>query len=119
MKRASPTLSDEQHVVAKRLLDYVRAEIDIFAKGDADAAFRIRRWVHARLQLDNRPPRNLQKKKFDQQKGICTECNRAFTELLGLPLHRIGPGDYAMENTVLVHRECHVAIHGRGSSEPD
>ncbi len=90
-ERTSPTLTDEQQVVAKRLLDYVRAEIENFAQGDADAAFRIRRWGHARLQLDNRPPRALQKRKFDQQKGICPECNRAFTELLGLPLHRVGP----------------------------
>jgi hypothetical protein len=115
MRRSSPTLTDEQQVVARRLLDYVRAEIERFAQGDADAAFRIRRWVHARLQLDNRPPRALQKRKFDQQNGMCPECDRAFTALLGLPLHRIGPGDYAIDNTVLVHPECHVAIHRRGA----
>jgi len=73
MKRTAPTLTDEQHVVAKRLLDYVRAEIEKLSQGDEDAAFRIRRFIHARLQLDRRPPRGLQKRKFGQRLRNCQD----------------------------------------------
>jgi hypothetical protein len=119
VKRSAATLTEEERAAAQKLLDHVRAEITTLAQGDPGVAFRIRRFIHARLQLDGRPPRALQKRKFEEQEGRCSECKQPFIEMSGLHLHRTTRAAYSAENTVLVHRECHTRIHSGGEPAPD
>jgi hypothetical protein len=119
MKRPAVTLSTDEQTAAQTLLDYVRTEVARLAGGNPGAAFRINRFVHARLQKDGRPTQALQKAKFEEQQGRCAECHQQFSEIAGLPLHRTTPEPYSAENTVLVHPTCHTRIHQRGNAPPD
>lgn len=120
-RQLAQTLNKAQHETALRLLNQIRSEIQVLSEGDPDLAFRIRRFIHQRLQLDGRPPRALQRRQFDKQHGGCDECKEAFAEITGTHLHRTGPGAYAEDNTVLLHPECHREVHRRlgASAEPD
>jgi hypothetical protein len=112
------TLDNEQREAALKVLNYVRNEITVLSKGDVDLAFRIRRFIHARLQLDNRPSRALQRLKFDEQQGRCAECNQPF-EQKGTHLHRLRPEGYTADNTILLHPVCHTALHRRLGTPPE
>ena len=46
------TLSNEQRGAALKILNQVRSDIRVVAYGDPDVAFHVRRFIHARLQLD-------------------------------------------------------------------
>lgn len=118
-EQLAQTLNNEQREAALKLLNYVRGEIRTLANGDADLAFRMRRFIHARLQLDNRPPRALQRRKFDDQQGRCAECEEPFAQLTGTHLHRLKPEEYSAENTILLHPKCHTELHRRLGTPPE
>lgn len=105
------TLNNEEREAARRILDDVRAEIERVSKDDADETFRIRRYVHARLQLEERGVRQqrerLRRRLFDRQQGRCGYCGERLEQLSGTHVHRKGTGGYAEEITVLVHPKCH------------
>ena len=53
-KQIALTVTNQQRDEALRMIAYVEGEIERVSKGDEDLAFRLRRFVHARLQLKNR-----------------------------------------------------------------
>lgn len=114
-KQLSLTLTNEQRDETRKVLDYVAGEIDRISAGDEDLAFRIRRYIHARLQLKNRgnvqQREKLRKSLFGRQKGTCALCDKPFTELSGTHVHRTGPGGYTEANCQLVHEDCHEKHH--------
>ena len=114
-KQIALTVTNQQRDEALRMIAYVEGEIERVSKGDEDLAFRLRRFVHARLQLKNRGSvqqrEKLRRGLFDKQQGRCALCDRPFTELLRTHLHRMGAGRYTEANTQLVHQECHEKHH--------
>ncbi len=114
-KQLSLTLTNEQRDEARKILEHIATEIDRISGGDEDLAFRVRRYVDARLQLKNRGSvqqrEKLRKQLFAKQKGLCALCGEPFTELAGLHVHRVGPGGYTEMNCQLVHEGCHEKHH--------
>ena len=114
------TLTNEQREAARKILEHVSGEVERISKGDPDVTFRMRRYIHARLQLKNRGTpqqrEKLRKRLFDKQKGSCAFCRKPFEQLSGTNLHRTGPARYTEANTVLVHQVCH-EDHHRGAGE--
>lgn len=118
-KQLALTLTNEQREGARKILQYVADEVERIAGGDPDLSFRLRRYVHARIQGKNRPPEKLRGRLFDEQEGMCKFCRKPITQLKGTDMHRVGPGRYTEENTVLVHRACHQEHHLREGSQPE
>lgn len=118
-KQLAITLTNEQREGAREILRYVADEVERIADGDADLSFRLRRYVHARLQLKNRPSAKLRARLFDKQDGLCELCLKAIAQLKGTDIHRVGPGRYTEENTVLAHRACHQTHHRSEGSQPE
>ena len=119
-RQIARTLTNPQRDEALRILQYVFAEIDRYANGNEDLAFRMRRFVHARVQLKNRgtvPEREkLRKTIFAKQKGLCAFCCQP-VEVSGSPIHRTDSNRYTDQNTVLMHLKCHEEHH-RTLGEP-
>lgn len=107
------TLTNAQRDAAREILRYVAAEVERIANGDLDLSFRLRRYIHARIQLKNRPPEKLRRRLFDKQGGVCPFCREPVTKLKGTDMHRVGSGRYTEENTILLHRDCHEDHHRR------
>jgi hypothetical protein len=102
---------------AKEILDQARNNIREASASDPLAAFSIRRYVYKNLSYDERgTPASRTKLKLQKlldQEGKCayTDCPR--------PSHKMSKADepeldrldpvygYTIENTVLVHHECH------------
>lgn len=118
-KQLALTLTNGQREGAREILRYVADEVERIADGDPDLSFRLRRYVHARLQLKNRPSAKLRARLFDKQEGLCEFCRGAMTQLKGTDVHRVGPGRYTEENTVLAHRACHQDHHLSEGSQPE
>ena len=114
-KQLAITLNNAQRDAARAILDHVRGEIDRLSNGDADVLFAARRYIKARLQLDERGAAQqrgrLRTRLFDRQQGKCTICAKPLAKLSGAHVHRGGPGGYTEENTILVHPECHERHH--------
>lgn len=123
VRQIARTLTNAQREAAIEILRYVGSEVERIAGGDEDLAFRLRRYIHARVQMDNsgtsQQRQKRQKKLFDKQAGRCALCEGAFVELAGTEMHRLTPGRYTETNTVLVHRECHQEHHRRDGTAPD
>lgn len=119
-RQIARTLTNPQRDEALRILQYVFAEIDRYANGNEDLAFRMRRFVHARVQLKNRgtvPEREkLRTTIFEKQKGLCAFCSQR-VELSGSHIHRTDSNRYTDANTVLMHVKCHEEHH-RTLGEP-
>ncbi len=122
-KRIARTLTNAQRDAAIRILRYIRGEIERIATGDEDLAFRLHRYIHARVQMDNsgtsQERQKRQKRLFDKQGGKCALCGQPFEKLSGAEMHRTTPGRYTDENTVLVHRDCHQEQHLREGTPED
>lgn len=112
-KQLARTLTNAQRAAARHILQLVAAEIERVAPGDPDLSFRLRRYIHARLQLKNRPSERLRRDLFDRQNATCSFCRKPITKLKGTDMHRLGPGRYTEDNTVLLHRDCHEEQHRR------
>jgi 5-methylcytosine-specific restriction endonuclease McrA len=122
-KQLARTLTNTQRDVARQILQYVSDEVERIANGDQDLAFRVRRYIHARIQMKNtgtsQQRQKRQKKVFDKQEGKCGFCGKPFVQLSGTEMHRLTPGRYTDANTLLVHRDCHQEHHLREGSEPE
>ncbi len=101
---------------AKKILTEVRERIDKAACGDADAWFKINRYVYARLQLDERKTKPKKVDLFDSQKGLCWICKKRIDNIKDTDTHRLeaelGYGE--KDSVVLVHRKCHQQIQTGG-----
>lgn len=112
-KQLARTLTNAQRDAARQILQYVADEVERIADGDPDLSFRLRRYIHARIQLKNRPPEKLRRRLFDKQQGICDFCRKPITRLKGTDMHRVGAERYTEDNTALLHRDCHEEHHRR------
>ena len=115
-KQIARTLTNPQRDEALRILQFVLVEIDRYADGNEDLAFRMRRFVHARVQLKNRgtvPEREkLRRTIFEKQQGLCVACGEPI-DVSGSHIHRTDSNRYTVENTVLMHEKCHEEHHRR------
>jgi hypothetical protein len=95
---------------AAPILRSVRQAIEQAADGDQDLEFKIRRWIFARLQMDEaQPKRKMKKALWELGSRRCRHCGGEFKSLTGLELHRLdSTKGYLLDNCVLVHRACHV-----------
>lgn len=119
-RQIARTLTNPQRDEALRIVRHVLDEIDRYADGNEDLAFRMRRFVHARVQAKNRgtvPEREkLRKTIWKKQQGLCSFCQQP-VEISGSHIHRTDSNRYTDTNTVLMHVKCHEEHH-RKIGEP-
>lgn len=93
---------------ARSILDEVRHAIKDASNGDPDAWFKINRWVHARLNLDERKPKLAIKKALFSQSNKCSYCHGPLQSLKNIHLDRLNDEKgYSFKNCVLAHPDCH------------
>lgn len=87
----------------------VRSAIREAAKDDADVEFKLRRWIYARLLLDERKQSRLIKRKlWDSGMKYCQACGKKFSTIKGVEIHRKNEAlGYSVKNCELMHRKCH------------
>ena len=93
--------------------DVTVAALQFLAGDDAELLFALRRRLYTRLMhLERGTPMHrtkLKRLKWKAQEGRCAICDKAMDQK-GSELDRTKASDgYTMENTRLVHHECHVA----------
>ena len=91
------------------VLVYLRSAIREAAKGDTTFEFKLRRWIYARLQLDEREQSKAVKQKlWDSGIRQCQACGKKFSNIEGVEIHRKDSSlEYSVENCELMHRRCH------------
>ncbi len=95
------------------LQDVTVAALKFLAGDDPELLFALRRRLYTRLMhLERGTPMHrtkLKRLKWKAQKGVCAICEKPM-EQKGSELDRFKASDgYTVENTRLVHHECHVA----------
>lgn len=106
-------LSPEELVQANELLRQIREYLKTLAGDDSALLFAYRRKIAKELQYDERgkpAQRNkLKAMRWGLQEGKCAHCGEAFP-LKYSELDRKNAADgYTVENTELVHAQCHYA----------
>jgi hypothetical protein len=110
-------MTNSELVAAKDILNQVRQRITETANGDLVFTFALRRYIYKYLSYDERgtPAERTKIKlaKIKEQREMCAdpECpvpGRKISKSDEPELDRIDPvKGYTMENTVLLHHECH------------
>ena len=97
-----------------KLLNYIRQRIKLISKNQNNFFYN-RRWIYARLQLDERKGKGKIKKfLFSKKTNRCWRCKRDIKNKKGIVLHRKnGNKGYSKENSVLIHKSCHQELHNR------
>lgn len=105
-------MKDNVKRIGDELLKHIRFVIHEAAQGDTTFEFKLRRWIYARLQLDERKTKNsIKQKLWDSGKTKCQHCKKKFSSLKGIELHRINSSlEYSVENCELIHKHCHQKI---------
>jgi hypothetical protein len=110
---ANRNLNPEELKLAHRLLDEIRGKLDALAASDANLLFAYRRKIYKELiYLERGKPmtrRKIKLQKFDQQSGKCAHCNREMKISYSELDRKNAVEGYTIENTELVHAECHRA----------
>ncbi|MGC1463490.1 MAG: hypothetical protein WA802_14905 [Terracidiphilus sp.] len=110
---ANPNLNAEELKLAHHLLDEIRGKLDALASGDVNLLFAFRRKIYKELiYLERRKPmtrRRIKLQKFDRQSGKCARCNLEMKISYSELDRKIAVEGYTVENTELVHAECHRA----------
>ena len=106
-------LNDNERVVARRIVDHVRNQIQETSKGDEGLKWAMRRYVYIRLQYDERgnpmQRKMLKLEKMVEQKGKCPLCKKELPKK-GAELDRLETmNGYTRENTRLLCHGCHQA----------
>jgi hypothetical protein len=108
---ANRILNPEEFKLAHRLLDEIRGKLDALAAGDTNLLFAYRRKIYKELiYLERGKPmtrRKIKLQKFDQQSGGCAHCNLEMKISYSELDRKIAIEGYTVENTELVHAECH------------
>ena len=108
---ANRQLTRDELKKASELIGRIRHDLQQLTEGDSDLLFAYRRKIYKELTYDERGKpmqrRILKAQKRIEQNGKCADCGLD----LGtgeLDLHRIEASlGYTLENTRLVHRDCH------------
>ncbi|MGH9711026.1 MAG: hypothetical protein ACRD37_10825 [Candidatus Acidiferrales bacterium] len=106
-------LNPEELKRANELLTYIRTRLIELANGDPLLLFAYRRKIFKELGYDERGKpgdrRELKALKWGQQTGKCAHCGKDLPlRYSELDRKEAAPG-YTVENTELVHKECHIA----------
>jgi hypothetical protein len=104
-------LTPDELKASNRLLKSVRVRLLKMSCDDPELLFAFRRKLWKELNQDERKKaghRNqIKKLKRQEQNGLCPLCHEALP-LKYCHLHRLSAADgYTVENTQLIHRECH------------
>lgn len=80
---------------------------------DSDLRFKVNRWVHSRLQQDERKESTrIKKTLWESGKRSCKECRKNFMNLRNVEIHRIDSARaYFFDNCMLLCRTCHQKCH--------
>lgn len=110
-------LTHEELKKAKDLLCKIRLDIKSLSEGDDDLLFAYRRKIYKELTYDERCKphyrKKLKEKKWHEQKEQCAFCNQKM-EMQYAELDRlVAAKGYTLENTRLVHRDCHIQSQAR------
>jgi hypothetical protein len=106
-------LNTEELKRANEVLKEIREKLTVLAGNDAHLLFAYRRKIYKELQYDERGKpgdrRKVKYLKWGLQNGKCAHCGKDL-ELSYSELDRKNAADgYTVENTDLVHGECHRA----------
>lgn len=122
-RQLARTVTNEQRDVARKILDDIEGELERCSNGDPSIAFRMRRYIHARLQLKNRGSteerRKLRAALLERQGGHCAICHEPIQPSARTDLHRTGSAGYTEANTILAHSECHAKHHLQHGGIPE
>jgi hypothetical protein len=103
-------LTDNEHEVARRILEAARTEMDAAAAGDRDLLFALRRYIINRLIHDERGTpmqrRKLKREKWAGQKGLCALCNGPLPTRHSVLDRIVAVDGYTDANTRLLCPEC-------------
>ncbi len=99
------------------ILAHVRELIEKAAT-NKDEHFYINRYVHARLQNDERKEKKIIKAQMFNDKPQCNFCGKTFASDKGIDLHRRDDSrGYHKNNCVLTCKKCHQAEHSKTPEE--
>jgi len=102
----------EDRKIGHRILNNVRRAIERATGDDTDKLFYIRRFVFARLQLDERARKKAIKDRLYEKNPRCHKCKKKFETEKGVHLHRKNEDrGYTDKNCVLMHAVCHREHH--------
>jgi hypothetical protein len=110
---ATPQLTKEQREsLFAPLLEKTKAELERLSQGDQKVLWALRR-KHSKelMYLERSTPmarKKLKMKKWIDQKGICPICSKQLPETYSVLDRLEAFGGYTVENTRLLHHECHV-----------
>jgi hypothetical protein len=110
---ATRQLNIEELEKANHLLEEIRSQLVALGNGDKELLFAYRRKIKKELEYDERGKpndrRKLKDQKWKEQRGLCSICGKELPEKY-TELDSINAMDgYTIENTNLVHHECHNA----------
>jgi hypothetical protein len=110
---ANRNLTGEELKASTRLLKSVRGRLLDLSGDDAGLLFAFRRKLWKELMHDERGKpghrRQLKKLKRKLQDGLCKFCGKPLPEIRCHLHRRIAADGYTIENTDLIHAECHEA----------
>lgn len=108
---ANRNLTEQELLLANELLSEIRERLATLAAGDRELLFALRRKVFKELTYDERGKpmarRALKYAKWGQQGGLCAECGKEMPQAYSELDRRNAIGGYTVENTELIHAECH------------
>lgn len=107
---ANRRLTLDEQAKATELVNDVRAQLDALGLGDPALRFAYNRFIYIRLTYDERgnpvQRRELKKKKWKDQNGLCAECGSPLPLRYSV-LDRLNAIDgYTATNARLIHPEC-------------
>ena len=119
LKRLSPKLKtpeveqeEENEVkrVGDNILNHIRTMIREITRDDDDYEFKLNRWIHARLNADERRKKTpIKQELWSMGMTSCQDCNKEFASLKGVEIHRKDSARaYSLENCELLCRVCHM-----------
>ena len=108
---ANRILTDGELENANALLAEIRDKLEKLATGDRNLLFAYRRKVMKELSYDERGKpmarRALKNQKWGLQNGLCAECGKEMPVSYSELDRRNAVDGYTVENTELVHADCH------------
>ena len=104
-------LSNDELKQASELLGSIRQELKTLAGNDRELLFAYRRKIYKELSYDERGKPNDRSKlkacKLREQEGLCPECGEPLPEKYAELDRKSAADGYTVENTELIHGECH------------
>ena len=105
-------LTDDERLVAKKILDDIEKRIGAFAGEDTELFWAVRRYIYKQLTYGERGKpmerKKLKELKWKKQRGICDRCKGELPEKGSELDRRDAMLGYTEENTRLLCHKCHI-----------